>query len=83
MKIPKLKRKTYSQLILDHMLAGQSISNMEAFAQYGMTCFLQRVSDLRASGVPIQDEFISRNGRCFKRYWIAESDRPTDNEVKK
>ena len=77
------KKKTYSQLILNHMLAGQSISNMEAFAQYGMTCFLQRVSDLRASGVPIQDKFVSRNGKCFKKYWIAESDRPTDNEVKK
>ncbi len=54
------------------MLAGQSISNMEAFAQYGMTCFLQRISDLRASGVPIQDKFVSRNNKRFSVYWLGK-----------
>ena len=56
-------KRSYSQIIHDHMLAGKRISNMEAYDQYGMTCFLQRISDLRAAGVVIQDEVIEKNGK--------------------
>lgn len=66
-------KQTYSQLIRNHMLEGKSISNMEAYDQYGMTCFLQRISDLRAAGVVIQDEMVTQNGKRFKRYWIDQS----------
>lgn len=71
-------RQTYSQLILDHMLEGKRISNMEAYDQYGMTCFLQRISDLRAAGVVIQDEVIVKNGKRYKSYWIEQP--TTDND---
>lgn len=65
-------RQTYCQLILNHMLAGKTISNMQAYDQYGMTCFLQRISDLRATGVIIQDETVKQNGKRYKRYWIDQ-----------
>ena len=71
-------KKSYKQTIHNHMLAGKSISNMEAYNQYGMTCFLQRISDLRAAGVVIKDEMITQNGKRFKRYWI---DQPTDDDT--
>ena len=71
-------KKSYKQTIHNHMLAGKSISNMEAYNQYGMTCFLQRISELRAAGVVIKDEMITQNGKRFKRYWI---DQPTDDDT--
>lgn len=58
------------------MLAGKRLSNMQAYDQYGMTCCLQRISDLRAAGVVIQDEMVQRNGKRFKQYWI---DQPISN----
>ena len=63
-------KQSYKQIILNHMLAGKSISTIEAFAQYDITCFLQRISDLRADGVIINDEMVKQNGKRFKRYWI-------------
>ena len=61
-------KQNYSQIILTHLLAGKRLSNIQAYDQYGMTCFLQRISDLRAAGVPIQDVFIKRNGEKYKLY---------------
>ena len=72
-------KQTYSQIILRHLLAGKRLSNLEAYNQYGMTCFLQRISDLRAAGVVIQDEMVQRNGKRFKQYWI---DQPISNNNK-
>jgi hypothetical protein len=59
------------------MLAGHSLSTYEAFDLWQITCFLQRISELRAQGVVIQDKTIKRNGKTFKQYWI---DTPTDTD---
>lgn len=80
---PKPQKPTYRNIILNHMLAGQSISNMEAYDLYKMTCFLRRISELRAAGVIIQDEFVEQNGKRFKRYWIDKPTNSTANEVTK
>lgn len=74
-------KQTYSQIILNHLLAGKRLSNMQAYDQYGMTCFLHRISDLRAAAVPIQDVFIKYNGKRFKLYWINKTDRDKFCEV--
>tara|TARA_B100001179_G_scaffold140835_1_gene101675 strand:- start:14038 stop:14292 length:255 start_codon:yes stop_codon:yes gene_type:complete len=74
-------KQTYSQIILNHMLAGKRLSNMQAYYQYGMTCFLQRISDLRAAGIAIQDEVIEKNGKRYKSYWIDQPANTTDSEV--
>lgn len=68
-------QKKYKQIILNHMLAGNSLSTYEAYDLYNITCFLQRVSELRDQGVVIQDEWVKNNGKRFKRYWI---DKPAD-----
>lgn len=74
-------KQSYKKIILNHMLAGQSISTMQAYDLYNITCFLQRVSELRAAGVPIKDEMVKRNGKRFKVYWpdqpITNSDEVT------
>ena len=69
-------KKSYKQIIHNHMLAGHRLSTYEAFDLWQITCFLQRISELRAQGVVIQDKTIKRNGKTFKQYWI---DQPTDN----
>ncbi len=74
-------KQSYSQIILNHMLAGKRLSNMQAYDQYGMTCFLQRISDLRAAGIVIQDEMIEKNGKRYKSYWIDQPANNADSEV--
>lgn len=63
-------KQSYKQIILNHMLAGQSISTMQAYDEYDITCLAQRISELRASGIVIDDEMVKHNGKRFKRYWI-------------
>jgi hypothetical protein len=65
-------KQNYKQIILNHLLAGRTLSTYEAYDLYKITCFLQRISDLRADGVIIQDEIIRQNGKRFKRYWIDQ-----------
>ena len=72
-------KQTYSQIILDHLLSGKKISNMEAYDQYGMTCCLRRISELRAKGIVIQDEIIKKNGKRYKSYWIEQPVTITNN----
>ena len=74
-------KQTYSQIILNHLLGGKRLSNMQAYDQYGMTCFLQRISDLRATGIVIQDEIIEKNGKRYKSYWIDQPANTTDSKV--
>lgn len=68
-------KQSYKQIIHNHMLAGNRLSTYEAFDLWQITCFLQRISELRAQGVAIQDKTIQRNGKTFKQYWI---DQPAD-----
>ena len=65
-------KKSYKQIIHDYLLAGHSISTYEAFDLWQITCFLHRISELRAQGVVIQDKTIKRNGKTFKQYWIDQ-----------
>tara|TARA_B100000530_G_scaffold304350_1_gene227212 strand:- start:257 stop:511 length:255 start_codon:yes stop_codon:yes gene_type:complete len=70
-------KQSYKQIIHNHLLAGNTLSTYKAFDLWQITCFLQRISELRAQGVVIQDKTIKRNGKTFKQYWI---DQPADND---
>lgn len=70
-------KQTYSQIIMAHLMAGKTITNMQAYDEYSITCLAQRISELRASGVSINDEMVKQNGKHFKRYWIDQL--TTDN----
>ncbi len=74
-------KQKYKQIILNHMLDGNSLSTYEAYDLFNITCFLQRISDLRADGVIIRDEWIKNNGKRFKRYRIDASDRNKAKEI--
>ena len=66
---PKL---TYSQIIVNHMLTGQSISTYQAYDLYNITCLSQRISDLKSEGVAIQSRMTKQNGKRFMLYWIEQ-----------
>ena len=72
-------KQTYSQIIMAHLMAGKTITNMQAYDEYSITCLSQRISELRASGVNIVDEMVTQNGKRFKRYWIDEQVRQGGN----
>lgn len=76
MQTPK---PTYSQIIMAHLMTGKTITNMQAYDEYSITCLSQRISELRASGVNIDDEMVTRNGKRFKRYWIDKQVRQGGN----
>ena len=72
-------KQTYSQIIMAHLMAGKTITNMQAYDEYSITCLSQRISELRASGINIVDEMVTQNGKRFKRYWIDEQLRQGGN----
>lgn len=82
-KISKNKKLTHKQIIMNHMLTGQTISNTQAYNLYNMTDCVRRIGNLRDEGVPIRDKFIRRNGKRFKQYWIDEPNQLKINEVAK
>ena len=71
-------KQSYKQIILNHMLAGKTITTMQAIDEYRITCLAQRISEIRANGVNIDDEMVKQNGKRFKRYWI---DAPVQQRV--
>ena len=74
-------KQTYSQIIMAHLVAGKTITNMQAYDEYAITCLAQRISELRASGVSIDDEIVTQNGKRFKRYWIDQPATDNNEEV--
>lgn len=78
---PNPKKQTHIQIIMNHLLSGRTISNMQSYKLYNITTVVRRISDLRAASVPIQDMFIKRNGEKFKLYWINKTDRDKFCEV--
>lgn len=61
---------TQNKTIKAHLLADESISTWQAYKLYGITCLAQRIHDLRNTGLPIQSELITQNGKRFSLYWL-------------
>lgn len=69
---------TQSETILNHFLAGKSLTVAEALTQYGVYALSQRVGELKAKH-PIQSEWVEQNGKRFKRYFLEA---PTELQFK-
>lgn len=63
------------------MLAGQSISTLQAYDLYKITCLSQRISDLKRAGVAIQSRMTKQNGKRFMLYWIEQPNADNDEGV--
>jgi len=57
--------------VLAHIKKHGSITPMQAFSRYQITCLAERVRDLRNSGHRICAEMVKRNGKRFAKYRIV------------
>ena len=74
-------KQTYSQIMMAHLMTDATITIWDSICLHQITCLAQRISQLRASGVSIDDEMVTQNGKQFKRYWIAQPTNTTDSVV--
>ena len=53
------KKPSQREIILNHLMKHKSITTMEGFYLYNITCVTQRVFDLIRDGFDIKKEFVS------------------------
>lgn len=68
---------TQNERILRHLQDGGSLTQAEAFMEYGVGRLSSRICELRRAGYPIKREFITRKNRygepvSFCRYWLQD-----------
>lgn len=61
---------TQTEKILRHLQRG-SITPMQAFDRYNVTCLAERIRDLRKRGHKIMAEMVSKGGKRFARYRLV------------
>jgi len=69
-----LNKKPMGELLLSHLLAGNSITNVKAQALWRCRALPKRISELRQQGYPIKAEWRKDStGQPYKHYQIEES----------
>lgn len=68
--IQELTRQSQNAAILNHMLAGKSISPLEALNLYGCLRLGGRRYDLVKDGWNVKTDIVKENGKRFARYSI-------------
>lgn len=63
-----------TQIILEHFLAGKTLSTFEAYETYNITTLGQRCTELRERGHKVKDKWEKKNGKTYKRYWMDVPD---------
>ena len=64
-------KRTQNQIIKDHLLAGASISSMQAYEVYKIVCLTSRISELRKQGLQIEQKRINGNSTHWNVYWLS------------
>lgn len=69
---------TQRERILRHMRDYGSITQAEAFTEYGISRLGARIYDLKADGIPIKSETVTGKNRygertCFARYSLEHT----------
>ena len=69
---------TQSERILRHLQDGGSLTQGEAFLEYGVGRLSSRICELRRAGYPIKGEFVTQKKRysescTFVRYSLDET----------
>jgi len=57
--------------VLNHIKRHGSITPMQAFSRYQITCLAERIRDLKDSGHRICAEMVKRNGKRFAKYRLV------------
>ena len=69
---------TQCERILRHFQDGNTLTQAEAFLEYGVGRLSSRICDLRRAGYPIKGEFVTQKNRysesrTFVRYSLDET----------
>lgn len=82
-QLKKVKKLTPQQeTLLDHFKLNGSITRIEGIVVHGMGDVLKRISELRALGYDIDDEWRKdAKGRRYKRYFWNSEQVLTDEET--
>lgn len=69
---------TQNERILRHLQDGGTLTQAEAFLEYGVGRLSSRICELRRAGYPIRREFVTRKNRygehtSFCKYWLENS----------
>jgi len=63
--------RSQADLILDWMLAGHSITPLEALNTFGCGRLAARIADIKAKGYLVYSEFITtETGKKIKKYYL-------------
>ena len=57
--------------ILAHLKAGKSITFWDAVSDFGVMHLPRRILDLKEAGHDIVDQWEKRDGKRYKRWWLA------------
>ena len=66
-----MNTRTQQAKIIDFLAAGHRASKLQLIKRGYGTKPDTRISELRAEGHDIRDEWVRRNGTRYKRYWLA------------
>lgn len=67
---------TQRQMLLNHLLAGNSITQLEALSLYGIGRLASRINELRESGIFVRSNFVKvrkadGSTAVVKEYWLG------------
>jgi hypothetical protein len=63
---------TQNEQIKQHLESGQSITSLEALYLYGSLRLGARIFNLKESGMVIDSETVTQNGKSFSKYFIKD-----------
>lgn len=63
--------KTQSEIILDYLLAGNTLTSLEALQRFQCFRLASRISDFKQLGYDIKSKTVrTYNGKYVSQYWI-------------
>lgn len=66
--------KSQNELIKNHLLAGKSITALEALQKFGCLRLSGRIHNLRRDhDLPVQAERVKKNGKYIARYYLPHT----------
>ena len=64
--------KSQSEVILEHLSAGGTLTVAEALSRFGCYALSQRIGELKRDGVPVESEMVRlANGKRVARYRLG------------
>lgn len=77
----KYRPNTHKAHILAHLTAGETLDDMKALNLFGCWSLSQRISEMKADGIPIMSKLITApSGKRHAIYWLEPQDHEQHNK---